>query len=186
MENLDENRKFIFEEVEECECGHDDDCGCGDGEELQDGYHVLYCRGYLFDAVGLFDLAAGKAEKKTAKTMSLYNNFAIDIQKNYIAEEEPVILIEYDPDMLEYVPMPESDLKGRGFVLISGAQKIKNAYESGQPTIEYVTLKMEEFYPLMLMGAECFAEHWNESIDNRLHSKELYLISEHEREMSCE
>jgi hypothetical protein len=64
MENLDENRKFTLEESDECECDHDEDCGCADEEELQDGYHVLYCRGYLFDAVGLFDLAASKTEKK--------------------------------------------------------------------------------------------------------------------------
>ena len=186
MDNLDENRKFIIEEAEESECCHDDDCGCEDEEELQDGYHVLYCRGYLFDAVGLFDLVASKADKGTAKTMSLYNNYAIDIQRNYIAEEEPVVFIEYEPDMLEYVPMPDTDYKSRGYVLISGARKIEKAYESGMATIEYTMLRMEEFYPLILMGADVFAEHWNEAVDSRLHSKELYLISEHEREMSCE
>ena len=160
--------------------------GDSEEEEMQDGFHVLYCRGCLFDAVKLFGVVACKTDKKTAKTMSLYNNFASDIQRNYIDEEEPVVFIEYEPDMLEYVPMPDTDLKGRGYVLLSGARKIEKAFEEGLPSIEYVALRMEDYLPLIKLGNKEFAFHWNSAIDQRSFQKEIYLNAEHERELSAE
>ena len=143
----------------------------------EDNDIIVYMGYFGFNLDGLFEYS-----KQKSLTPISIENFAIYDGAVYEDIDEPIIILEVNPDFIN-TGDNFSFCKKSNFFIISGQRKFfKEIDKSKKGTINVFLFTMEETLPYLIKHRKSFVDYWNDKLDTYLN----YVKIEKSRQLTLE